>query len=115
MLVESNLYFNEYEEEDCINKRYNVTIIDCFDKVVVKESPKEESNKRKVLVAKYEPTKMHLYDAPFRGKHPVHLIEGGEYLTESEEDFGYGDMGWFNLNQKEYDYFKSQLKVVEIE
>ena len=44
------------------------------------------------------------------------MIEGGMYLTEDERVFNeYSDMGWFNLNQKEYDYFKSQLKPIGIE
>lgn len=71
--------------------------------------------KKLVLAAVFEPRKMHVYDVKTSGKHPVHLIDDGDYLTESEEDFGAGDMGWFWLNQKEYDYFKSQLKEVEIE
>lgn len=68
----------------------------------------------KILAAAFEPRKMHLYDVKTMGKHPVHVIEGGGYLTEVEEDFGDGDCGWYWLNQKEYDYFKSQLKEVEI-
>ena len=40
MLVEVNDYFDENKEEDYFNKRYNVTIIDCFDKVVLKKEPK---------------------------------------------------------------------------
>ena len=68
----------------------------------------------KILASVFDPQKMHLYEAPIRGKHPVHLIEGGEYLTEDERYFGNDDMGWFNLNQKEYEYFKSQLKEIEI-
>ena len=62
----------------------------------------------KIIGADFEPKKMHIYDVKTKGKHPVHLIEGGEYLTEDENDFGSADMGWFFLNQKEYDYFKSQ-------
>lgn len=58
---------------------------------------------------------MHLYEAYIRGeKHPVHIIEGGDYVTESEEDFG-GDVGWYNLNQKDYDYFKSNLIEITLE
>ncbi|MCM1130127.1 MAG: hypothetical protein NC310_00490 [Roseburia sp.] len=68
-----------------------------------------------ILAAVYEPKKMHLYDVKTKGKHPVHLIEGGAYLTESEADFGAGDMGWFFLNQKEYDYFKSNLGTITIQ
>lgn len=114
MLVEVNPYFDENEEENHLNKRYNVTIIDCFDKVVLKKEPKKTT--KKVLAAVFDPKKMHVYDVKTTGKHPVHMIEGGEYLTESEEVFNEsGEMGWFWLNQKEYDYFKSQLKEVEIE
>ena len=36
MLIEKNSYFNENEPESCINKRYNVIIIDIFDKVILK-------------------------------------------------------------------------------
>lgn len=36
MLIEENSYFNENEPESRTNKRYNVTIIDIFDKVVLK-------------------------------------------------------------------------------
>ena len=68
-----------------------------------------------ILAAKFEPTKMHIYDVKTTGKHPVHMIEGGEYLTEDETIFNeYSDMGWFFLNQKEYAYFKSQIKEVTI-
>ena len=71
--------------------------------------------KVKITGAQYEPNKMHLYDVKTTGKHPVHLIEGGEILTEDCGDFGSGDMGWFWLNEKEYKYFKSQCKKVEVE
>ena len=36
MLIEENSYFNENEPESCMNKRYYVTIIDIFDKVILK-------------------------------------------------------------------------------
>lgn len=36
MLVEYNPYFNKDEEENCINKKFNIMIFDCFDKVIVK-------------------------------------------------------------------------------
>lgn len=70
--------------------------------------------KKTILAAKFEPKKMHVYDVKTNGKHPVHMIEGGNYLTEDENDFGGGDMGWFFLNKKEYEYFKSQLHPVEL-
>lgn len=70
---------------------------------------------KKVIAAIFDPKKMHVYDVKTTGKHPVHLIEGGEYITESTETFNEGgEMGWFYLNQKDYDYFKSQLKEVTI-
>ena len=40
ILIEVNDFFDENEIEDYINKRYNITIIDCFDKVVLKKEQK---------------------------------------------------------------------------
>jgi len=71
--------------------------------------------KLKIICAEFDPKKMHIYDVKTTGKHPVHLIEGGELLTEDVRDFGPADMGWFWLNQKEYEYFKSQCKEVVID
>ena len=72
----------------------------------------------KVLAAVFNPKKMHIYDVKTTGKRPVHLIEAGKYLTEEDLGEGYWnsgmDMGWFFLNQREYDYFKTQLKDIEI-
>ena len=36
ILIEENSYFNKNEPESRINKRYNITIIDIFDKVILK-------------------------------------------------------------------------------
>ena len=73
-------------------------------------------NKIKIIGAIFDPSKMHVYDVKTHGKHPVHLIEGGYVITEDKRDFEQsGDMGWFWLNQKEYDYFKSQCKEIEVE
>lgn len=72
----------------------------------------------KFIGAEFDPTKMHIYSVKTTGKHPVHLIEGGEYLTEDNRNFetgGCSDMGWFWLNQKEYEYFKSQCKEIELD
>ena len=83
----------------------------------VKMSVKKEikSNTITFIGAKFDPKKMHVYDVKTLGKHPVHMIEGGEYLTEDEREFNpCGDMGWFWLNQKEYDYFKTQCKEIAI-
>lgn len=75
-------------------------------------------HKYEILAAVFEPTKMHLYDCKTKGKHPVHLIEGGEYITEEELDQNYWesgcDMGWYYINQKEYDYMKSHLEKVYV-
>lgn len=69
----------------------------------------------KIICAEFNPKKMHIYDVKTKGKHPVHLIEGGAIITEDEREFdSRSDMGWFWLNQKEYDYFKSQCKEIEL-
>lgn len=68
----------------------------------------------KIIAAVFEPSKMHIYDVKTKGKHPVHLINGGEYITEdTREDFE-SDMGWFWLNKKEYDYFKSKCEEIDV-
>lgn len=72
--------------------------------------------KVKIIGADFDPKKMHVYDVKTTGKHPVHLIEGGAVITEDKRDFAQGgDMGWFWLNQKEYDYFLSQRKEMEVD
>lgn len=108
MLVE----VSEYEE--C---GYWVTILNPYNKVVLAKEPKESPKKKAILVADFDPKKMHVYDVKTSGKHPVRLIEGGKWITEYEgEDINDGgDMGWYWLNQKEYDYFKSQLIEVELD
>lgn len=69
-----------------------------------------------ILATEFKPTKMHIYDVKTTGRHPVHVIDGGSYITESEEVLDESsDLGWFFLNQKEYDYFKSQLREMEFE
>ena len=49
-----------------------------------------------------------------RAKHPVRMIEGGQYLTEdmSETD-PQSDMGVWGLNKKDYEWFKSHLEEIE--
>lgn len=64
--------------------------------------------------------KLHPYDVKninrIRTSHNIHMVEGGKYLTENMEEFDpSGDMGAFQLNQKEYEYFKQHLKQVEFE
>lgn len=52
-----------------------------------------------------------------RAKHPVHMIEGGEYITEDmDSKFNpQGDMGVYGLNKKDYEWFINHLEEVEIE
>ena len=52
-----------------------------------------------------------------RAKHPVHMIEGGDYITEDmDTEFNpAGDMGVYGLNSKDYEWFKNHLKDVEVE
>ena len=69
----------------------------------------------KIIGTEFERKKMHLYDVKTTGKHPVHLIEGGAYITEDKRDFGIGDMYWYWLNTKEYNYFKSKCREIQIE
>lgn len=87
----------------------------CPSEVKMSVKKEKEENTIKFIGAKFNPRKMHLYDVKTTGKHPVHLIEGGEYITKDQRDFGCADMGWFWLNEKEYQYFKSQCHEIEIE
>ena len=41
--------------------------------------------KKTILASEYNSKKMHIYDVKTKGKHPVHMIDGGSYLTENEE------------------------------
>lgn len=97
------------EEVDVDVETDNITIY--FDKDI-KEVCKKIGRPymvHEVYCAIFDPKKMHIYDVKTTGKHPVHLIEGGEYITEDDREFDpCGDMGWFFLNQREYEYFKSQ-------
>ena len=77
--------FNMLVEYDEIDEDYRITIINPYKKVCLAKEPKR--NAKKVLAAVFDPKKMHPYDVKTTGKHPVHMIEGGEYLTESEEIF----------------------------
>jgi hypothetical protein len=83
------------------------------------EEPKaeveEEENTNTIIGAEFEPNKMHIYDVKTHGAHPVHLIDGGNILTEDKRDFGSGDMYWFFLNTKEYNYFKSKCHKIVLE
>jgi hypothetical protein len=72
--------------------------------------------KKTIKAAKFESNKMHIYDVKTKGKNIVHMIEGGEYLTLDDTIFNYrSDVGWFYLNQKEYDYFLSKLEDITLE
>ena len=60
--------------------------------------------------------KYHPYIVKTHGKHPIHMIEGGKYLTEDENQCNKsGDMGWFHLNSKEYQLYKANEKEIEVE
>lgn len=53
----------------------------------------------KIIGTEFNPKKMHIYDVK----------------TKDEREFdSRSDMGWFWLNQIEYDYFKSQCKEIEL-
>ena len=72
-------------------------------------------NEIKIVGATFDNKKMHIYEVKTKGKHPVHLIEGGEIITEDERVINESsDLGWFWLNEKEYQYFKSQCKEIVI-
>ena len=43
----------------------------------------------------------------------IHMIEGGEYLTEVDEDFGDGDMFWFSIGPACYKKFLKNRKEIE--
>ena len=51
-----------------------------------------------------------------RARHPIHIIEGGEVITEDMgEDFSQaGDVGVWGLNQKDYEWFKAHIKDIEV-
>ena len=74
--------------------------------------------KRKVLVCDW-PTTLHPYTLTGKrhANHPVHMIEGGQYLTEDMSPLGdpNGDMGEFGLNAKDYAWFKAHVQEVELE
>ena len=44
----------------------------------------------------------------------IHLIEGGKYLTEVDEDFGNGDMLWFSIGPTCYKKFLKNRKEIEL-
>ena len=98
---------------------YYMGRIDGYQKAIeLLEYVLEQTNYNKetvtVIGAKFDPKKMHIYDVKTKGKHPVHLIEGGEYLTEDERVLDESsDMGWFWLNQKDYEYFKAHCEEIK--
>lgn len=107
---------NEYGNIEYKGRRYLLNFFCPSEvKLSVKKGNKVEENTITFIGTEFNPQKMHVYDVKTTGKHPVHLIEGGEYITEDNRDFGFSDMGWYWLNQKEYDYFKSQCRKITIE
>ena len=72
--------------------------------------------KIKIIGAKFDSKKMHVYDVKTTGKHPVHMIESGEYITEDMTEYdSTSDMGVFGLNAKDYKWFKEHLVEIEVE
>lgn len=50
-----------------------------------------------------------------RAKHPVHMIEGGSYLTEDMTEYDpKSDLGVWGLNKKDYEWFKNHLVEIEV-
>ena len=95
------------------DKEYLKTIADTLH--VVLEEEEKEIHTKNMMVAEYDSKKMHIYDVKTTGKHPVHMVEGGLYLTEDETIINQqGEMGWFWLNETDYNYFKSLIKEVAI-
>lgn len=112
---------NEYGNIEYEGRKYEFNFFCPAEaKITVEEEPKQEPQTTKKQVtfigAEYEWAKYHPYTVKTSGKHPVHLIDGGAYITEDERDFEpRGDMGWFWLNQREYDYYKAHRKEYTIE
>ena len=67
----------------------------------------------KIKVCYLDTTQFHPSKLNKKGKHPVHLIEGGKYITLEKFDNGIGDMSWFYLNNKEYNYLLKHLVEME--
>jgi len=114
---EKQAYQIIWHNNDLLNKVvYSIssTHIDSINMLVI--CIKEDENilpTKNMMVAVYDSKKMHIYDVKTSGKHPVHMIEGGQYLTEDETIINQqGEMGWFWLNEKDYNYFKSLVKEV---
>ena len=79
---------------------------------LIEPSVSEENMSGKIKVCDWS-GHIQPYYARTTGKHPVHMIDGGSYLTEDARYSGDGDMGWFFLNAKDYAWFKANLKEVE--
>ena len=72
--------------------------------------------KVKMLVCDFEKHGIHPYLVKTRSNHPVHMIEGGLYITQDQRPTDpTSDMGWFGLNKRDYEVFKNNLIEVEIE
>lgn len=105
---------NEYGNIEYKGRRYLLNFF-CPSKVILSVKKEKEENTTSFVGAEFNPQKMHVYDVKTSGKHPVHLIEGGEIITEDERVFDESsDLGWYWLNEKEYQYFKSQCHKIQI-
>ena len=70
----------------------------------------------KIIGAEFEPEKMHLFEDKRKNFHPVHIIEGGDIITEDDRVLNINsDCGWYYLNDAEYKYFKSKCEEIIIE
>lgn len=73
--------------------------------------------KKTILATDYFEVKLNPYQVKTKGRHPVRWVAGGSYLIE---DFDVevnpaGDLGYWWLNQKDYDEFRRNLKEVSLE
>lgn len=71
----------------------------------------------KIVVCDWGKVHIHPYAiVSSRAKHPVRMIEGGQYLTENMDVKvePQGEMGVWGLNQKDYATFKKNLTEKEI-
>lgn len=70
----------------------------------------------KLLATEFNNKKYHIYDCKTTGKHPVHIIEGGDLITLDERVFNIcSDLGWFFLNTREYNLLLENLREITIE
>lgn len=75
----------------------------------------KESIVAEVEVCEHWDGHIHPYPVKHFSRHPIHMIEGGSYLTEDTREFNpAGDMGYFGLNAKDYAWYKNHTVVRQI-